>query len=142
MPRSVPTVEDLAEVIRDNIAPDDGPLTDLWLDCAKAVRAAFGYESDPAVAGMVNPGETRMSQAETIEVGGLVPRAAEHVTETGDLMLTCRLRFENGALVGINFATYEYFVVGEERGSHRVLTRPAADITKFPSWPDAEPEAA
>jgi len=32
--------EQLAEVIRDNIAPGDGPIGDLYLDCAAAVMAA------------------------------------------------------------------------------------------------------
>ncbi len=35
------SVTDLAEVIRDNIEPGEGPLGDLWLDCANAVLAAI-----------------------------------------------------------------------------------------------------
>lgn len=36
------SISDLAEVIRDNIHPgEEGPLGDLWLDCAGAVFAAI-----------------------------------------------------------------------------------------------------
>ncbi len=40
------SAEQLAEVIRDNIEPGEGPLGDLWLDCAKAVLAAIDARAE------------------------------------------------------------------------------------------------
>ena len=53
------SIEQLAEVIRDNIEPGAGPLGDLWLDCAKAVVAAIaesaGIDAQRLGQGIIAP---------------------------------------------------------------------------------------
>ena len=48
------SIEDLAIVIRDNIAAEEGPLGDLYLDCAAAVMAAIKSHQDRIVVSISN----------------------------------------------------------------------------------------